>query len=75
MDIVKKSRNFALSEIEKFGVPHLIHFEIAEKKAIQLVGRGPAHLRFRRFKFTTYFKQICLKACRYSSAVFFQENF
>jgi len=36
MDIVKKSRNFALSEIEKFGVPHLIHFEIAEKKAIQL---------------------------------------
>jgi len=36
MDIVKKSRNFAISEIEKFGAPNLIHFEIAEKKAIQL---------------------------------------
>jgi HD superfamily phosphodiesterase len=36
MNVVTKSREFALSEIEKFGAPHLIHFEIAERKAIQL---------------------------------------
>jgi hypothetical protein len=36
MDIVQKSREFAISEIEKFGAPNLIHFEITEKKAIQL---------------------------------------
>ena len=36
MDIVEQSRKFALSEIEKFGLPNRIHFEISEKKAAEL---------------------------------------
>lgn len=36
--IINASRELALSEIEAFGTPHLIHFEISEKKAIELAG-------------------------------------
>jgi hypothetical protein len=36
MDIVKEAKNLALKEIEKFGIPSKIHFEISEKKALEL---------------------------------------
>ena len=36
MDIIQESKNLAISEIEKFGLPALIHFEISEKKALEL---------------------------------------
>jgi len=36
MDLVQEARNLALKEIEKFGVPNLVHFEISEKKVIEL---------------------------------------
>jgi hypothetical protein len=36
MDIVKEAKNLALREIEKFGIPSKIHFEISEKKALEL---------------------------------------
>lgn len=36
MGIVRESRKYALSEIEKFGFPDLALFEISEKKAIEL---------------------------------------
>lgn len=35
-NIVKKARDYAMSEIEKFGSPSLTHFEISEKKALEL---------------------------------------
>ena len=34
--LVKEARNYAISEINKYGLPLLILFEIAEKKAIKL---------------------------------------
>jgi len=39
MDIIKKSKEYALSEIKKFGTPILTHFEISEKKAIELANK------------------------------------
>ncbi|RJQ15585.1 hypothetical protein C4573_05490 [Candidatus Woesearchaeota archaeon] len=36
MDIVAKARNYAVSEIEQYGAPTLIAFEISEKKALEL---------------------------------------
>ena len=36
MDIIQEARKYALAEIEKFGLPSLVHFEISEKKAIEL---------------------------------------
>src|SRR3989344_1198819 len=36
MGIIEESRKYALSEIEKYGAPTLIAFEISEKKAIEL---------------------------------------
>ena len=36
MDLVAKARNYALAEIEKYGTPLLTHFDISEKKAIEL---------------------------------------
>ena len=36
MDIIQESRKFAISEIEKFGLPNVVHFDISEKKAIEL---------------------------------------
>lgn len=39
MDVVQESRKYALSEIEKFGLPDLALFEISEKKAIELAER------------------------------------
>ncbi|MDR2189661.1 MAG: hypothetical protein LBP53_00190 [Candidatus Peribacteria bacterium] len=36
MNILQATREFALNEIEKYGLPTLIHFEISETKAIEL---------------------------------------
>ena len=36
MELIKESRKYAISEIEKYGSPPMILFEIAEKKAIEL---------------------------------------
>jgi len=36
MDVVQEAKNFAQKEMEKFGVPSRIHFEISEKKAREL---------------------------------------
>lgn len=36
MDIGEAARNLAVAEIEKYGLPHVIHFEISEKKAGEL---------------------------------------
>jgi hypothetical protein len=38
-ETIQESRKLAISEIEKFGLPNLIHFEIAEKKAIELADK------------------------------------
>lgn len=35
-EIIKKSKKYALDEIEKFGLPNKIHFEISEQKGIAL---------------------------------------
>lgn len=39
MDIVQESKKLALSEIEKFKLPDLVHFEISEKKALELTDK------------------------------------
>ena len=36
MDIIQEAKKFALKEIEEFGLPTPIHFEISEKKAFEL---------------------------------------
>jgi hypothetical protein len=36
MDIAEESRKYALSEIETFGLPNRTHFDISEKKALEL---------------------------------------
>jgi hypothetical protein len=36
MDLIQASRELAVSEIEKFGLPSQMNFEISEKKAIEL---------------------------------------
>ncbi len=36
MDLIEEARNYALSEIKKYGTPSLLHFEISEKKALEL---------------------------------------
>lgn len=43
MDIANEARTYALSEIEKFGLPNQIHFDISEKKAIELAQKLGAH--------------------------------
>ncbi len=35
-NIVQKAREFAISETEKFGTPIMDHFELSEKKALEL---------------------------------------
>jgi HD superfamily phosphodiesterase len=39
MDIVKDAINYALSEIEKYGTPIPVHFEIARDKALELANK------------------------------------
>ena len=39
MDITQEARRLALKEIEEFGIPNLIQFEISEKKVIELCER------------------------------------
>lgn len=39
INIVEEARKYALKEIEKYGTPIPVHFEISEKKAIALAGR------------------------------------
>ncbi|MDD5291331.1 MAG: hypothetical protein PHZ04_04450 [Patescibacteria group bacterium] len=39
MELIEKSKKYALSEIKKFGTPVLTHFEISEKKAIELASK------------------------------------
>ena len=34
--LVQMSREFALREIEQYGLPHVLQFDISEKKAIEL---------------------------------------
>ena len=36
MDLIKESKEYALSEIEKYGAPILVHFNLSERKAIEL---------------------------------------
>ena len=36
MNITQEAKDLALKEIKKFGIPNLIHFEISEKKVIEL---------------------------------------
>ena len=36
MDIIQEAKKYAISEKERFGTPSLTHFEIIEKKAIEL---------------------------------------
>jgi len=36
MDIIQAARAYALSEISKYGLPNALHFEISEKKALEL---------------------------------------
>ncbi len=36
MDAVQDARAYALSEISKYGLPNALHFEISEKKALEL---------------------------------------
>ncbi|MBL7160334.1 MAG: hypothetical protein ISS93_00585 [Candidatus Aenigmarchaeota archaeon] len=36
MDIVKEARKLAVSEIDKYGLPNIVHFEISENKAVEL---------------------------------------
>lgn len=36
MDIVQEARKYAVSEIEKHGLPNIVHFELSEKKALKL---------------------------------------
>ena len=43
MNISQKSRQYAISEIEKFGAPHLLHFEISEKKGTELAEKLKAN--------------------------------
>lgn len=36
MDLIEESKKYALSEIEKYGTPIPVHFNIAEQKAVEL---------------------------------------
>lgn len=36
MDLIKKSKKYALSEIKKYGMPIPVHFDISEQNAIRL---------------------------------------
>jgi hydroxymethylpyrimidine pyrophosphatase-like HAD family hydrolase len=36
MDIIQEARELAISEMEKFGLPNMTHFELSENKAIEL---------------------------------------
>ncbi|MDR2540713.1 MAG: hypothetical protein LBD11_02795 [Candidatus Peribacteria bacterium] len=39
MDILQATRAFALNEIEQYGLPTLINFELSEQKAIELADK------------------------------------
>ncbi|MFH0952159.1 MAG: hypothetical protein V1838_03120 [Patescibacteria group bacterium] len=39
MNIAEEAKKYALEEIEKYGLPDLIHFDISEKKAIELTDK------------------------------------
>ncbi|MFH0952163.1 MAG: hypothetical protein V1838_03140 [Patescibacteria group bacterium] len=43
MNIAEEAKKYALEEIEKYGLPDLIHFDISEKKAIELTDKLEAH--------------------------------
>ena len=45
MDIIEESKKYALSEIDKFGTPISVHFEISEKKALELADKLKADKR------------------------------
>jgi predicted SpoU family rRNA methylase len=36
MEIVDEARKFAVAEIDEHGLPNIVHFEISEKKALEL---------------------------------------
>ena len=36
MNIIQDARTYALAEISKYGIPYELHFEISEKKALEL---------------------------------------
>lgn len=39
MNLIQESREYALSEIEKNGTPIPVHFNLSEKKAIELANK------------------------------------
>jgi len=39
MDVVLKAKNLALLEIEKFWLPSLLHFELSEKKWVEIANK------------------------------------
>ena len=41
-NIIEEAREYAISEIDKYGPPPLVLFEIAEKKAIELAKQRTA---------------------------------
>lgn len=45
MNIVEEARKYAISEIDKFGFPTLINFEISEKKALELAEKLNADIK------------------------------
>jgi len=44
MDIVQEARNYAVSELEKYGSPLSLHFEISEKKGVGLAEKLSADI-------------------------------
>jgi hypothetical protein len=36
MDIIQEARKLAVREIEQYGLPHIMHFEISENITIKL---------------------------------------
>ncbi len=42
-DIIAHCRQYALSEIETYGLPDMVHFTISEKKALELADQLGAH--------------------------------
>jgi len=42
MNIIEEARKYALDEIEKYGTPIMIHFELSESKALELAEKFDA---------------------------------
>ncbi len=42
-DIIVRCKQYALSEIETYGLPDMVHFTISEKKALELADKLGAH--------------------------------